>query len=76
MNHLTLDSLSLVQVAEVNANHFHSPLFMGWVTCIPKQLIPQGGVMAIPGSQLDYISRIGRFPCDPDLEAGRHKFLI
>jgi hypothetical protein len=37
-------------------------------------------VMAIPGCQLDYIwnelqSRIGRLTCDPDLEAGTHKFL-
>jgi hypothetical protein len=37
-------------------------------------------VMAIPGCQLDYIwnelqSRIGRLTCDPDLEAGRYKFL-
>ena len=37
-------------------------------------------VMAIPGCQLDYIwnelqSRIGRLTCDPDLEAGRNKFL-
>ena len=37
-------------------------------------------VRAIPGCQLDYIwnelqSRIGGLTCDPDLEAGRHKFL-
>jgi hypothetical protein len=36
--------------------------------------------MAIPGCQLDCIwnelqSRIRRLTCDPDLEAGRHKFL-
>jgi hypothetical protein len=34
----------------------------------------------IPGCQLDYIwnglqSRIGSLICDPDLEAGRYKFL-
>ena len=38
-------------------------------------------VMAIPGCQLDYIwnklqSRNGGLICNPDLEAGRHKFLI
>ena len=37
-------------------------------------------VMAIPGCQLDYIwnewqSKIRRITCNPDLEAGRHKFL-
>jgi hypothetical protein len=37
-------------------------------------------VMAIPGCQLDSIwnelqSRIGGLTCDPDLKAGRHKFL-
>jgi hypothetical protein len=37
-------------------------------------------VVAIPGCQLDYLwnelqSRIGGLTCDPDLEAGRHKFL-
>jgi hypothetical protein len=37
-------------------------------------------VMAIPGCQLDYIwnelqSRIGGLTYDPDLKAGRHKFL-
>jgi hypothetical protein len=36
--------------------------------------------VAIPGCQLDYIwnelqSRIGRLTCDPNLEAGRYKFL-
>jgi hypothetical protein len=36
--------------------------------------------MAIPGCQLDYIwnelqPRIGGLTCDPDLEAGRYKFL-
>jgi hypothetical protein len=35
-----------------------------------------GGIVAIPGCQLEYIqnelqSRIGRLTCDPDLEAGR-----
>jgi hypothetical protein len=38
------------------------------------------GLMAIPGCQLDSIwnelqSRIGGLTCDPDLEAGRYKFL-
>ena len=37
--------------------------------------------MVIPSCQLDYIrgelkSRNGGHTCDPDLEAGRHKFLI
>jgi hypothetical protein len=37
-------------------------------------------VVAIPGCQLDYIwnelqSRIGRLTSDPNLEAGRYKFL-
>jgi hypothetical protein len=37
-------------------------------------------VMAIPGGHVDYIwnkpkSRIGGLTYDPDLEAGRHKFL-
>ena len=37
--------------------------------------------MAIPGCQFDYIwnglqSRIGGLTCDPDLEAGRYKFLF
>ena len=37
-------------------------------------------VVAIPGCQLDYIwnelqFRTGRLTCDPDLEAGRYKFL-
>ena len=37
-------------------------------------------VVAIPGCQLDYIwnelqPRIGRLTWDPDLEAGRYKFL-
>jgi hypothetical protein len=50
----------------------HEILFMssdkGWI------------IMAIPGCQLDYIwnelpSGIGRLTCDPDLEAGRYKFL-
>jgi hypothetical protein len=36
--------------------------------------------MAIPGCQLDYIwnelqTRNGRLTCDPDLEAGSHRFL-
>jgi hypothetical protein len=39
------------------------------------------GVMAIPGCPLDCIwnklqARIGGHTYDPDLEAGRHKFLI
>jgi hypothetical protein len=37
-------------------------------------------VVVIPGCQFGYIwnelqSRIGGHTCDPDLEAGRHKFL-
>ena len=37
-------------------------------------------VVTIPGCQLDYIwnelqSKIGRLTCDPNLEAGRYKFL-
>jgi hypothetical protein len=37
-------------------------------------------IVAIPGCQLDYIwnklqSKIGRLTCDPNLEAGRYKFL-
>jgi hypothetical protein len=41
---------------------------------------PYPFIMAIPGCQLDNIwdelqSRAGGLTCDPDLEAGRHKFL-
>jgi hypothetical protein len=38
-------------------------------------------MMAVPAFQLDYTweelqSRNGRYTCDPDLEAGRHRLLI
>ena len=46
----------------------------------PAQAEQWDPVVAIPGCQLDYIwndlqSRTGRFTSDPNLEAGRYKFL-
>jgi hypothetical protein len=53
----------------VNVRYYLCPIDKGWI------------VMFIPGCQLDYIwnelqSRIGGLTCDPDLEDGRHMFLI
>jgi hypothetical protein len=48
--------------------------------CASQEDPVTGRVMAFPGCHLDYVcnelrSRIGRHICDPDLEAGRLKFL-
>jgi hypothetical protein len=50
-----------------------------WIS-LPSSNLILSGVLAIPGCQLDYIrnelqSRIGRLTSDPNLEAGRYKFL-
>ncbi|EDL40959.1 mCG146153, partial [Mus musculus] len=67
------------------SNFSCNPLLSQRHTAQPRST-PQGHVlrktyvMAIPVCQLDSIwndlqSRIGGLTCDPDLEAGRHKFL-
>jgi hypothetical protein len=53
----------------VDMRYYLCQLVKGWI------------VVDIPGCQCDYIwnelqSKIGRLACNPDLEAGRYKFLI
>jgi hypothetical protein len=59
-----------------------TPLTVKLLKCFPSVhgTIRKLSVMAGPGCQLDSIwnelqSRIGGLTCDPDLEAGRYKFL-